>query len=436
MIEIIKELNIEVSNPNVFQAVVAKQYDMNTRFIKATFVNDGNKIYIDHTANVKVVINALRQDGESKGFDGVVNDDGTVTVPLHSWMLQLAGTVSCDISVIDLEADDNKKLTTTGFTLVVEKSAWDGDGMTSDPQYNLLIELLNTCSTAGEVAEEALQKSNEANSKYDACVEATQAANNAADVYTAMVENDGVRNIVEHNGNVPIDFWVGTQAEYEAITEKDQSRLYIISDDDIGETLQTLQTGLNEVTEKTNKNDATLQILEPWAAGTDATVSACQGEIEELQINLSQNATYTKLLGSDHALAYGGTFKIEGLKNKYLIDALRNCKTALVRVAGQSVLCSAAQATSYQTQNDDIWYISGCAPYTRIVSQRVGHIDLIVVALAIVFDDIKNPTEATITNFSQIKNITGGNIVGKDTDVAGANVHNILLLNASNFYYE
>jgi lysophospholipase L1-like esterase len=176
MVEIIKELNIEVSKPNIFQAVVAKQYDMNTRFIKATFVDFGQKITIPQSDTLSVIINAQRPDGEAKGFDGVINDDGTVTVPLHSWMLEQVGTVTCDISVIDMAEGDQKKLTTTSFTLIVEKAAWGGDGMTNDPQYNLLIELLETVESAGEMAEEALQKSNEANAKYDACVEATHAA--------------------------------------------------------------------------------------------------------------------------------------------------------------------------------------------------------------------------------------------------------------------
>lgn len=183
MIEIIKELNIEVSKPNVFQAVVAKQYDMNTRFIKATFVDFGEKITIPKSDTVQVIINALRPDGESQGFDGVINDDGTVTVPLHSWMLELVGTVTCDISVIDTKADNGKRLTTTSFTLLVEQAAWGNEGITNDPQYSLLIELLNTCEAAGEVAEEALRKSNEANSKYYECVAVTSAA----------------REIVEHN---------------------------------------------------------------------------------------------------------------------------------------------------------------------------------------------------------------------------------------------
>lgn len=143
MIRIVKELNIEVTKPNVFQAVVAKQYDMNTRFIKATFVDCGERVDIPNSPTLSVVINAQRIDGQSKGFDGEINDDGTVTVPLHSWMLELEGEVICDISVIDTVADDEKKLTTTSFTLIVEKAAYGGDDITSDPQYDVLVQLIS-----------------------------------------------------------------------------------------------------------------------------------------------------------------------------------------------------------------------------------------------------------------------------------------------------
>ena len=142
MIKIIKELNVEVTKPNIFQAIVAKQYDMNTRFLKVAFMDCGTRIDIPNTPTLSVVINAERKDGQSKGFDGVINDDGTVTVPLHSWMLELEGTVICDISVIDSTAEDNKKLTTTSFTLIVEKAAYGGNDVTNDPQYDVLVELI------------------------------------------------------------------------------------------------------------------------------------------------------------------------------------------------------------------------------------------------------------------------------------------------------
>lgn len=224
MIEIIKELNIEVSKPNVFQAVVAKQYDMNTRFIKATFVDGKDKITIDPSATVKVVINALRPDGESKGFDGVVNEDGTVTVPLHSWMLELDGTVVCDISVIDIESDDNKKLTTTSFTLMVEKAAFGGDDITSDPQFDVLVALLD----AATVAQEALDKSNEALRLVADCEEATENANAVRE----EIEAGGyIESLKEMNNGEKFTTWIGTQAEYDALADKTPNCLHIITDE-------------------------------------------------------------------------------------------------------------------------------------------------------------------------------------------------------------
>lgn len=274
MIEIIKELNIEVSKPNVFQAVVAKQYDMNTRFIKATFVDGGNKIYIDPNATVSVVINALRPDGESRGFDGVINDDGTVTVPLHSWMLQLVGTVICDISVIDIgdieTEDDNKKLTTTSFTLLVEQAAYGGEDVTSDPQYDVLVQLLETCNEAGSVAQEALDKSNEAleksaeaDAKYEACVEATENANAVRE----EIEAGGyIESLKELNEGKKFSFWVGTQAKYDAIEKKQGNTLHLITDDttedDINEAIKNLSSSVEQLQNKVAPYNATKLLFE------------------------------------------------------------------------------------------------------------------------------------------------------------------------------
>ena len=235
MIEIIKELKIEVSKPNIFQAVVAKQYDMNTRFIKATFVDGSDIISIPAVPTVKAIINAERPDGQSQGFEGVINDDGTVTVPLHSWMLELDGTVICDISTIDTTEGNNKKLTTTAFTLLVEKASYGGDEISSDPQYDILIELLNSCSMAEETAQEALDKSNEAlarsasaDEKYDACVEATANANN---VLQDIQAGGYIESLKEINNGAKFCVWIGTQAEKAALTETRSNCLYIVTDD-------------------------------------------------------------------------------------------------------------------------------------------------------------------------------------------------------------
>ena len=227
MIKIVKELKVEVSKPNIFQAIVAKQYDMNTRFLKVTLVDDGNIIEIPKRTDgsIKVIINAERPDGGKNGFEGEVNgDDDTVTVPLHSWMLEIEGTVVCDISIIDTKADDNKKLTTTTFSLLVEKAAYGGDDITNDPQFDVLVALMD----AAEVAQEALDKSNEALRLVADCEEATENANAVRE----EIEAGGyVESLKELNGGGKFSFWVGTSAEYNSIQDKIPNCFYIVTDD-------------------------------------------------------------------------------------------------------------------------------------------------------------------------------------------------------------
>lgn len=260
MIEIVKELKIEVSKTNIFQAVVAKQYDMNTRFIKATLVDGSDVITIPLGPTIKAIINAERPDGQSKGFDGAVNEDGTVTVPLHSWMLEMEGTVICDISIIDTATDDNKKLTTTAFTLLVEKAAYGGNDVTNDPQYDVLIELMENCQKANELALEALEKSSEANEKMDACIEATENANEATEtanhaanqafvVRRELEEGGFVESLKEQNKGAKLTFWVGTTAEYEAISNKEKNCLYISTDDPMTD---EIQAAIEEIKSKIN----------------------------------------------------------------------------------------------------------------------------------------------------------------------------------------
>lgn len=266
MIKIIKELNIEVSKPNIFQAVVAKQYDMNTRFIKATFVDGSEVISIPKTDTVRVVINAEMPDGTKAAYEGEVNDDGTVTVPLHSEMLRIDGTVICDISVIDTVTDDDgddKKLTTTAFTLLVEKAAYGGSDITSDPQYDVLVSLLETCSEANANAEEALGKSNEAlrksaeaDSKYDACVEATENANN---VLQDIQAGGYIESLKELNKGSKFSTWIGTKAEYESLPEIIPNCLYILTDETSSE---EILAQLKALEEEVQKNVNAIEALE------------------------------------------------------------------------------------------------------------------------------------------------------------------------------
>lgn len=265
MIEIIKELDIEVTKPNIFQAIVAKQYDMNTRFLKVTFRDCGTRIDIPNIETAKVVINAERKDGQSKGFEGVINEDGTVTVPLHSWMLELDGTVICDISVIDTAIDDNKKLTTTSFTLLVEKAAFGGTDITSDPQFDVLVALMD----AATVAQEALDKSNEALKLVADCEEATENANAVRE----EIEAGGyIESLKEMNNGGKFSFWVGTQAEYDKIPTKVNDCLYLITDSTDYQDFETLKQKVAtdyviEQGHSEENNNRRLIIWTKWASG-------------------------------------------------------------------------------------------------------------------------------------------------------------------------
>jgi hypothetical protein len=180
-------------------------------------------------------------------------------------MLELVGTVTCDISVIDMETDDNKKLTTTSFTLYVEKAAFGGEDITSDPQFDVLVALMD----AATVAQEALDKSNEANAKYDACVEATANAN----AVRAEIEAGGyIESLKEiHNGS-KFRVWVGTQEEYDALEEKPNNTFCIITDD---ATTAYIQAKFKEIDESLSST-------------TEIAYSAFYTEIPTLQVSIGE----------------------------------------------------------------------------------------------------------------------------------------------------
>lgn len=117
MAKVIQEISVEVAKPNYFPNPIAKQCDCNSRFLKVTFVDESEPISIEPTA--EVYINANRIDGQSDSFKGEVNGDGTVTVPLHAWMLELAGDVICDITI----TNGKEKLTSTRFVVDIERVA-------------------------------------------------------------------------------------------------------------------------------------------------------------------------------------------------------------------------------------------------------------------------------------------------------------------------
>lgn len=138
MAQVIKEIQLEVSKPNFIQAIVAKQNDNKSRFLRVQLVDNGKKIEVPDTATV--TINARRSDGGEDKFAGTVDDgQGTVLVPLTYWMLELEGRVISDVSVYS----SDKILTTTNFTIEVERaSCQDNDISPDDADIDVLTSLI------------------------------------------------------------------------------------------------------------------------------------------------------------------------------------------------------------------------------------------------------------------------------------------------------
>ena len=199
MAQIIQEIRVEVAKKNTFQALVAKQYDYESRYLKVTLVHDGEKIEVKQSSTA--LINANRIDGQSKSFLGVANDDGTATVPLNSWMLELDGELHCDVSIVDAES---RKLTSTTFLIFVEKAA--SGNISEDPDVDVLVSLIEDCNVAVENANHAAEQ---ATKVLDSFVQSVPALNSVSLVQLlTVVDEIGLSHdqhflvIAEDTGNV------------------------------------------------------------------------------------------------------------------------------------------------------------------------------------------------------------------------------------------
>ncbi len=177
MAEILKKLSVDVAKKNTFQALVAKQGDMASRFLKVQLMNEGEPVTVDTSSSV--TISARRSDEQSKTFLGTANGDGTVTVPLTQWMLAIDGEMSCSISVVDTEG---RKLSTTSFKVNVEFSEYDDGDISEDENYDILVQLLTEVRQTQSDAEKATSAANQAAKDANT---AKDAANKAVEDYNA-----------------------------------------------------------------------------------------------------------------------------------------------------------------------------------------------------------------------------------------------------------
>jgi hypothetical protein len=129
---------LDTVSRNRINIIYAVENDYGARFITATIMTDGKKKAIERAA--VVTINAERPDGQRKAFEGSVNEDGTVRVPVTQWMLEFEGEVVCSVSVVT----STSRLTTTHFYIQAQYSVWDGTSAPSadDPNKDVILEII------------------------------------------------------------------------------------------------------------------------------------------------------------------------------------------------------------------------------------------------------------------------------------------------------
>ena len=285
-LQVTNDIVTDVVKRSTGKAVTAKQNDTGSRFLNVRIQNGGKDIDIQNTAGVKVLLNVQRPDGSAGIIEsGTVEEDGTVRVELTSWALEQAGTVSCDISIVN--PNEDAKLTTMTFYVQVEAAVCDDEYIEDLEEYSLIVELLNETREAHKIAteaqtlaEEAIEKANEAidgaNEAANECVQiiekCDQAAENANNAAAGVVT-------IEQNSQTPLQFWVGTQAEYDAIAEKDKTMFYIITDDDseeqinarfdkIEQTQSEINSKVTDINNRLTVEDLTSQITDIEMGGS------------------------------------------------------------------------------------------------------------------------------------------------------------------------
>ena len=115
--------------------LVAKQDDINSRYVVVTLYNNGQAIEISDTAIA--TLNITRCDGNKKCYRAIV-EDNKVKVFLSDWALELEGELKCDVAIREEQAI----LTTMTFGVKVEKACCTSGDIEDAAGEDIITELI------------------------------------------------------------------------------------------------------------------------------------------------------------------------------------------------------------------------------------------------------------------------------------------------------
>lgn len=148
---IVQNITLDVSQFNPIAPILVKQKDAYTRGFKVTITDSGTVLQIQDSAEVWFNCENLTEVVESgvtttkrASVQGTVNNDGTVTVFVPSVVMEVAGNIQCDISIITTTEINNELtsqvLKTMTFMLDCQKAA-NPTGTSSTAEDDILVGL-------------------------------------------------------------------------------------------------------------------------------------------------------------------------------------------------------------------------------------------------------------------------------------------------------
>lgn len=117
MAQLLCKIKLDVAESGSGVCVMAKQGDSLSRSLQIRLTKHGEPFDVPEES--VVLITAKREDDEVRAFEGETSADGTFTVPLAAWMLENAGLVGCDVTVVGA---DGARLSSTKFSVAVESA--------------------------------------------------------------------------------------------------------------------------------------------------------------------------------------------------------------------------------------------------------------------------------------------------------------------------
>lgn len=167
------------------------------------------------------------------------------------------------------------------------------------------------------------------------------------------VDTGFVSRIKEKNKGAKLAFWVGSNAEYNALTEKDNNCFYILTDDPTAETLANIEAAVTENTTAIGENTTAIATLETTVNGNTNSINTINTDMRRLETSVAQhdikiNRCFESVFDGSLTLgnSFTGELEQEGIYKLYLEMVYNGVATCTITTV-QGVLRNVDQDESY-----------------------------------------------------------------------------------------